>query len=81
MAAIASVARVLYLGTDLPARDVGALAEVVVNAGCMVGPQDARGFSEAMVQVWKDGSLSDRLIERGLQRCRLFSWRAWPVRR
>jgi len=61
-------------GTPVVCSNAGALPEVVGDAGFLVEPHDARGFAEAMVQVWKDGHLRNRLIEIGLQRCRLFAW-------
>lgn len=54
----------------------GSLPELAGEAGLMVGPDDHAGLAAAMRRVLEDAPLRRRMVEGGLQRARLYSWKA-----
>jgi glycosyltransferase involved in cell wall biosynthesis len=61
-------------GTPVVASNVSALPEVVGNAGLLVDPNDVDGMTVAIWRALTDQEMRAGMIERGLQRARLFSW-------
>jgi glycosyltransferase involved in cell wall biosynthesis len=68
------VLEAMACGTPVVCSQAGALPEVVGDAGLLVEPYDTRGFAEAVAALWEDTNLRDQLIEKGRERCHLFSW-------
>jgi glycosyltransferase involved in cell wall biosynthesis len=48
--------------------------EVLDGAGCLVDPLSVEDIAAGMLKVLSDGALRGRMIERGLERARAFSW-------
>jgi len=61
-------------GAPVVCSDAGALAEVAGVAALLVGPDDARGFADAIAAVVDDANLRDRMVRQGLAQRRNFSW-------
>ena len=54
--------------------DTPALSEVVGDAALLFDPHDPASMAEAIRRVSDDRELSHELVERGRERCRLFTW-------
>jgi glycosyltransferase involved in cell wall biosynthesis len=61
-------------GVPVVCSDAGALPEVAGDAALLVRPDHARGLADAIATVLEDAGLRDRLVQRGLLRCRQFTW-------
>ncbi|HYZ97792.1 MAG TPA: glycosyltransferase family 1 protein [Acidimicrobiales bacterium] len=64
----------MSLGTPVLAGDAAALPETVGDAGRLLDPDDAEAWSEAMLQLLRDGDERERLGAAGRARARSFSW-------
>jgi glycosyltransferase involved in cell wall biosynthesis len=62
-------------GAPVVAARSGALPETVGEAGLFVDPDDAAGFTAAVLDAACDDALHAQLIERGRRRAQGFSWR------
>ncbi|HEY3110763.1 MAG TPA: glycosyltransferase family 1 protein [Chloroflexota bacterium] len=63
-------------GTPVVTSNTSSLPEAVGDAGLMVRPTDVEAIAEAMAQVLTNPGLRADLSRRGLERARLFTWRA-----
>jgi glycosyltransferase involved in cell wall biosynthesis len=63
-------------GTPVVTSNTSSLPEAVGDAGLMVRPTDVEAIAEAMAQVLTNPGLRTDLSRRGLERARLFTWRA-----
>lgn len=84
--ALAYVLPSLYEGFGLPileamacdtpviCSDVSSLPEVAGDAALYVSPHDTEGWAQAMARIYYDGTLCQRLIARGRERRKRFSW-------
>jgi glycosyltransferase involved in cell wall biosynthesis len=61
-------------GTPVIASRAASIPEVVGNAAVLLDPLDVRGWTQAIVEVVNDHSLSARLREAGLLRAAQFTW-------
>ncbi|GAH75739.1 unnamed protein product, partial [marine sediment metagenome] len=61
-------------GTPVITSNASAFSEVVGDAGIMVDPYDVGGLAEAMRQVLTNKALRQDMIEKGLERVKMFSW-------
>ena len=66
-------------GLPVVAARAGALVEVVGDAGVLVEPCDEEGFGRAIWDVLTLRLLRDMLVERGLKRCRMYSWETTAI--
>ena len=66
----------MALGIPVVASNVGALPEVVGDAGILVDPADVAGLAGALEQVQTDPGVAARMREAGITRARQFSWPA-----
>jgi glycosyltransferase involved in cell wall biosynthesis len=66
----------MALGIPVVASTVGALPEVVGDAGILVDPADVQGLSGALEAVTVDPGLAGRMREAGIARSRGFNWPA-----
>lgn len=60
--------------TPVIASDVSSLPEIVGKAAVSIDPTDIKVLAEAMQKVAKDASLRQRLVKRGTQNLKRFSW-------
>jgi glycosyltransferase involved in cell wall biosynthesis len=63
-------------GTPVVAVATSAIPEVAGDAALLVEEGDLEGLSGALVEVLADGELRDRLVRRGRDRSRMFTWEA-----
>lgn len=61
-------------GVPLICANNTSLPEVVGDAALLVDAEDIKQITEAMTRIEKDVDLRGQLIEKGLQRAKLFSW-------
>jgi glycosyltransferase involved in cell wall biosynthesis len=61
-------------GTPVVCSNAASLPEVVGDAAVMVDPYDVDALAEAMSRVLAHGDLRRELRQRGLERCRQFTW-------
>ncbi len=61
-------------GTPVVCSHASALPEVAGDAALLVDPYDVEALAEAMRRLLEDEALRAELIERGLERAKLFSW-------
>jgi len=61
-------------GTAVIASTAGALPEIVGSAGILLSPDDAGAWSQAMLELARDGALQRRLIAAGSAHSAEFSW-------
>lgn len=62
-------------GCPVVTSNAAAIPEIAGEAALFVEPGDVMGFAEAIVQLRRDASLRNQLIDRGLRRIEHFSWR------
>lgn len=61
-------------GTPVIASDIGALRELVGDAGRLIAPTDPAQVTKVVIEVLTDESLRDQLVETGRARAAAFSW-------
>ncbi|MFC1849713.1 glycosyltransferase [candidate division CSSED10-310 bacterium] len=61
-------------GTPVVTSNTSSLPEVVSDAGLLIDPYNIDELIEAMERCINDQKLIDELVEKGLQRVKLFSW-------
>jgi glycosyltransferase involved in cell wall biosynthesis len=61
-------------GTPVVTSNVSAMPEVVGEAGVTVDPTDEAALGRAILRLWRDAELRQRLRRAGLERARTFSW-------
>lgn len=61
-------------GCPVITSNTSSLPEVVGDAGVLVNPYDVNELAKAMERVLEDGDLREKLIKKGLERVKLFSW-------
>jgi glycosyltransferase involved in cell wall biosynthesis len=62
-------------GCPVVVSNVGSLPEICGDAALYVDPRNARSIADAVGQLIFSGEIRERLIKRGVQRARRFSWR------
>lgn len=61
-------------GTPVITANVSAMPEVVGDAGILVEPLDYQSMADAVVNIQKDSSFRQQLIEKALTRVKQFTW-------
>jgi glycosyltransferase involved in cell wall biosynthesis len=61
-------------GVPVITSNTSSLPEVVGNAGIMVSPTDLDELCQAMLFIYKNPSLREKMVEQSLQRAGKFSW-------
>jgi len=61
-------------GTPVVAGDSGALPEMLGDAAEFVDPMDVEDIADGMRRILKDGTASERLVQRGQKRAADYSW-------
>ena len=64
----------MQLGVPVVCSDRSSLPEVVKDAGILVDPDDFEAVTKALERVVSDEALREKLIEKGYQNIRRFSW-------
>ena len=65
----------LACGTPVVVSNTSSLPEVVGDAALLVEPTDVDGMTVAIWRVLSDEALRQQMIDKGLKRAGLFSWR------
>lgn len=68
------IVEAMACGTPVITSTAAALKEVANNAAIHISPNDQEGFQHAMLEIIKNQTLREQLIQLGLSRSRLFSW-------
>lgn len=61
-------------GVPVVVSNISSLPEVVGDAGRLVNPNSADSIAEGLLEVLQDKELKERMIKKGLNRARDFSW-------
>ncbi|HYJ80980.1 MAG TPA: glycosyltransferase family 1 protein [Longimicrobiaceae bacterium] len=64
----------MQCGAPVIVSDVSSLPEVVGDAGILVDPRDGDALCQAMLDVYRDAALRERMREQSLGRAATFSW-------
>lgn len=64
----------MQLGVPVVCSNASSLPEVVGDAGILVSPEDYEGAADALVRVTQEAGLRERLIRKGHENIRRFSW-------
>ena len=64
----------LASGTPTISSDVGPMREIAGDSAYYCDVYDPRSIADAIVLIWTDRDLRDRLGAAGVQRCELYSW-------
>ncbi len=70
----------MQAGTPVVASNVGALPEVVGDAGILLDPHDAAAWRKTIVELLADDARRAELGKRGKERSKLFSWEKTATR-
>ncbi len=68
------VLEAMTLGAPVVTSNTSSLPEVAGDAAILVDPDDVAAIADGIAQVLQDPQLRDRLIQRGRQQARRFSW-------
>lgn len=68
------VAEAMACGTAVITSHGGALEEVAGDAALLVDPASVEGMAEAMIRLYDDPALRQRLVERGISRVQSLTW-------
>jgi glycosyltransferase involved in cell wall biosynthesis len=63
-------------GTPVVVSDISSLPEVVGEAGILVDPKSADSIASGLLQVLRDPQLRTEMSRKGLERAKIFTWRA-----
>ena len=61
-------------GCPIVASDTGAIPEITDEAAFLANPYDADKMAQGIDQLTQDASFRQRLVEKGLERVKKFSW-------
>lgn len=61
-------------GTPVVTSNASSLPEVVGDAGIMVDPHSVEELADAILKVLRDADIRDRMISKGFERAKDFSW-------
>jgi glycosyltransferase involved in cell wall biosynthesis len=61
-------------GLPVACSDIAALSEVAGDAAMRFDPHDPSSIAAAIARLIEDRQLASELVERGRERCRMFSW-------
>lgn len=64
----------MAIGCPVIASRVGALPEVVGDAGCLVTSEDEKSLAQYMKLVVTDSTMRNQLKQKGIERAKTFSW-------
>lgn len=64
----------MSVGVPVITSNISSMAEVAGDAGLLVDPFNTNEIAQAMEKLFFDSNLRERLIKKGIERSRLFSW-------
>lgn len=69
-----TVLEAMACGTPVVTANTTALPEVAGDAALMVDPLDSEAIAQGVQRLWNDLDLRETLVERGLDRIKIFTW-------
>lgn len=69
------VLEAMTCGIPVIASNISSLPEVVGEAGILVDPYNIYSISDGMLTILQDKSKRDRIIQKGMERIKLFNWK------
>ncbi|MBI2843217.1 MAG: glycosyltransferase family 4 protein [Armatimonadetes bacterium] len=69
------VIEAMACGTPVVTSNVSSLPEVAGDGAVLVNPNDPGAVADGLIAVLADTALRESLVQRGLERARLFNWR------
>lgn len=70
-----TIVEAMACGLPVITSNISALPEVAGDAAVLVNPTDVEAISVAVCQIYQDADYRQALVERGLARVKLFSWK------
>lgn len=64
----------MSLGTPVITSSISSMPEIAGDAALLVDPFNVEDISNAMDKIYSDSTLRTRLIQKGLERAKMFSW-------
>jgi glycosyltransferase involved in cell wall biosynthesis len=69
-----TIVEAMACGTPVITSNVSSLPEVVGDAGIMIDPNCPQAIADAVIELYKNPTLYNKLIEKGLARSQFFNW-------
>ena len=69
-----TIVEAMACGTPVITSNVSSLPEVVGDAGIMIDPNCPQAIADAVIELYKNSALYNKLIEKGLARSQVFNW-------
>lgn len=69
-----TILEAMACGTPVITSNTSALPEVAGDAGVLVNPEDSQAISDAVLKLHADPNYYQELIQKGLERAKLFTW-------
>lgn len=69
-----TILEAMACGTPVITSNTSALPEVAGDAGVLVNPEDSQAISDAVFKLHADPNYYQELIQKGLERAKLFTW-------
>jgi len=69
-----TILEAMACGTPVITSNTSALPEVAGDAGLLVNPEDSQAISDAVFKLHADPYYYHRLVQKGLERAKLFTW-------
>ncbi len=69
-----TIVEAMACGTPVITSNVSSLPEVVGDAGILIDPNSWQAIADAVIELYKNPTLYNNLIEKGLARVQFFSW-------
>ncbi len=64
----------MTLGTPVITSGIGVMREVAGGAACLIDPHNVSDIARGILSVWEDESYREKLVEKGLERVKDFTW-------
>ncbi len=69
-----TIVEAMACGTPVITSNVSSLPEVVGDAGILIDPNSGQAITDAVIELYKNPTLYNNLIKKGLVRSQFFSW-------
>ncbi len=69
-----TIVEAMACGTPVITSNVSSLPEVLGDSGIMIDPHSSQAIANAVIELYKNPTLYNNLIEKGLARSQFFSW-------
>jgi glycosyltransferase involved in cell wall biosynthesis len=69
-----TILEAMACGTPVITSHISSLPEVVGDAGILIDPNSPQAITDAVIELYKNPTLYNNLVEKGLARVKFFSW-------